>query len=158
MTRVKHLILILLLISQARAGEQRSDNQPNEPETFFREFVGLSDEQIRDVRSGKAIAIVLSSPVPDEVFVFGTVYINSTPEQYLKLASDVDALRKVPSFLALRKFSDPPRPSDLDGFSFEDEDLKDIQRCQPGHCEVQLPAETMEEFQRSVESSVRSRK
>jgi hypothetical protein len=62
MTRVKHLILILLLISQARAGEQRSANQPNEPETFFREFVGLSDEQIRDVRSGKAIAIVLSSP------------------------------------------------------------------------------------------------
>jgi hypothetical protein len=75
---------------------------------------------------------VLPSPVADEVFVFGTVYINSTPELYLKLASDVDALRKVPSFLALRKFSDPPRPSDLDGFSFEDEDLKDIQRCQPG--------------------------
>jgi hypothetical protein len=96
---------------------------------------------------------VLPSPVADEVFVFGTVYINSTPELYLKLASDVDALRKVPSFLALRKFSDPPRPSDLDGFSFEDDDLKDIQRCQPGHCEVQLPAETMEEFQRSVDWS-----
>ena len=121
----RHLVLIFLLISQARAGEQRSVNQPTEPGTFFREFVGLSDEQIRDVRSGKAIAIVLPSPVPDEVFVFGTVYINSTPEQYLKLASDLDALRKVPSFLALQKFSDPPRPADLDGFSFEDEDLKD---------------------------------
>jgi hypothetical protein len=153
MKQFRHLVLIFLLISQARAGDQRSVSQPTEPETFFREFVGLNDEQIRDVRSGKAIAIVLPSPVPDEVFVFGTVYINSTPEQYLKLASDVDALRKVPSFLALRKFSDPPRPADLDGFSFEDEDLKDIQRCQPGHCEVQLPAETMEEFQRSVDWS-----
>src|ERR1700719_2274323 len=113
MKKFRHLILIFLLISQARAGDQRSVNQPTEPGTFFREFVGLSDEQIRDVRAGKAIAIVLPSPVPDEVFVFGTVYINSTPEQYLKLASDVDALRKVPSFLALRKFSDPPRLADL---------------------------------------------
>ena len=153
MKQFRHLVLILLFISQASAGDQRSVNQRTEPEKFFREFVGLSDEHIRDVHSGKAIAIVLQSPVPDEVFVFGTVYINSTPEQYLKLASDLDALRKVPSFLALRKFSDPPRPSDLDGFSFEDEDLKDIQRCQPGHCEVQLPAETMEEFQRSVDWS-----
>ena len=153
MKQFRHLVLIFLLISQARAGDQRSVNQPTEPETFFREFVGLSDEQIRDVRSGKAIATVLQSPVPDEVFVFGTVYINSTPEQYLKLASDLDALRKVPSFLALQKFSDPPRLADLDGFSFQDEDLKDIQRCRAGHCEVQLPAETMEEFQRSVDWS-----
>jgi hypothetical protein len=94
MTKIKHLVLILLLISQVRAGDQRSVNQPNEPETFFREFVGLSDEQIQGVRSGKAIAILLPSPVPDEVFVFGTVYINSTPEQYLKLASDVEILSK----------------------------------------------------------------
>ena len=33
--KVKRLVLILLLVSQARAGEQRSVNQPPEPETFF---------------------------------------------------------------------------------------------------------------------------
>jgi hypothetical protein len=57
MTKVKHLVLILLLISQARAEEQRSVNQPAEPGTFFREFVGLSDEQIRDVRSALSTSI-----------------------------------------------------------------------------------------------------
>jgi hypothetical protein len=153
MKKLKHLVLIFLLISQARAGDQRSVNQPTEPGKFFREFAGLSDEQIQDVRSGKAIAKVLQSPVPDEVFVFGTVYINSTPGQYLKLASDVDALLKIPSFLALRRFSDPPQLADLEGFTLDDGDLKDIQRCRPDHCEVQLPAETMEQFQRSVDWS-----
>jgi hypothetical protein len=153
MTKFRHLVLILLFISQVHAGDQRGVNQSTDPGKFYREFAGLTDEQIRDVRAGKAIAKILPSPVPDQVFVFGTVYINSTPEQYLRLASDVDALRKVPSFLALRKFSDPPRLADLEGFTFEDEDLKDIQRCQPGHCEVQLPAETMEEFKRSVDWS-----
>ena len=92
MKQFRHLILIFLLISQARAGDPRGGNQPTEPGKFFREFVGLSDEQIRDVRSGKAIAYTsaATSRFRDEVFVFGTVYINSTPEQYLKLASDVE--------------------------------------------------------------------
>lgn len=35
----------------------------------------------------------------------------TTPEEYLKFASDVDALRKFPNYLAIRKFSDPPAPT-----------------------------------------------
>jgi len=77
---------------------------------------GLKEEQIAAIRNGKAIAKVVESRTPDEVFVFGSVYVRSTPEQYLKLASDIDALRKLPNYLAIRKFSDPPQLSDLDGF------------------------------------------
>jgi hypothetical protein len=38
-------------------------------DNFFREFVGLSDVQIEDIRAEKAIAKVLESPTPDEVIV-----------------------------------------------------------------------------------------
>src|SRR5262249_46991503 len=127
-----------------------AQSEAAEPQRFFREFVGLTDDQIRDVSAGRAIAKVLESPHPDEVFVFGAVYVNSTPERYLKLASDLAALRKLPSYLAVRQFSAPPQPADLEGFTLEAEDLKDLQRCVPGHCEVQLPTAAMEEFQHSV--------
>jgi hypothetical protein len=62
----------------------------------------------------------MDSPTADQVFVFGSVHINSTPERYLKFASDLDALRKLPNYLALRKFSDPPqwRSAELWGFTF----------------------------------------
>ena len=90
-------------IEQAAAGEPAA-----EVGKFFREFVGLTDDQVRDVRGGKAIAKVLESRTPDEVFVFGAVYINSAPERYLTIASDTDALRKLPSFIGLGKFSNPP--------------------------------------------------
>jgi|SRR5215467_2292621 len=63
------------------------------------------------------------------VFVFGSVYINSTPERYLKFASDIDALRKLPSYLALQKFSDPPEISDLTGFTMDEEDFKELKNC-----------------------------
>jgi hypothetical protein len=52
-------------------------------DNFFREFVGLSDVQIEDIRAEKAIAKVLESPTPDEVIVFGAVYLHSAPERSL---------------------------------------------------------------------------
>src|SRR5262244_1739795 len=96
------ILITILALASPMAG------QAPEPETFFHNFVGLSNDQVRDIGAGKAIAKVLDTPTPDEVFVFGAVYINSTPERYLQMASDIDALRKIPNYLALRKFSDPP--------------------------------------------------
>lgn len=103
-------------------------SQDAEPFKFFRQYVGLREDQIAAVRSGKAIAKILDSRTPDEVFVFGAVYVQSTPEKYLKLASDIDALRKLPSYLAIEKFSDPPEPFDLDGFTLETEDIRRLKK------------------------------
>jgi hypothetical protein len=140
----------LLLIGSLAWGE---DLQAYEPDNFFRQYAGLDDGQIEAIKSGRAVAKILDSPTPDEVFVFGSVYVKSTPESYLRLAGDVDALRKLPSYLAIKEFSDPPQLSDLDGFTLEADDIRQLRNCKPGKCEVQLPAESMEEFQRSVDWS-----
>jgi hypothetical protein len=142
-------ISVICLLSLAK-GPVHATDQPAEPNNFFREYVGLSDDQIKQIRSGKAIAKIIESRTPDEVFVFGSVYIKAAPEQYLKFALDLDSLRKLPSYLAIRKFSDPPQLADLDGFTLEAEDIKKLKDCKPEHCEVQLPAETMEVFHQSV--------
>jgi hypothetical protein len=136
--------LLLLIDGPAVRG------QSAEPFKFFREYVGLNQDQIAAVRSGRAVAKILDSRDADEVFIFGAVYVESTPENYLKLASDVNALRKLPNYLAIQKFSDPPQLSDLEGFTLEPEDIKQLKNCKPGSCEVQLPTEAMEAFQRSV--------
>src|SRR6266481_316846 len=142
-------LLVLLLFPLGKGRLQATDN-PVEPNKFFHDFIGLNDDQIRSIREGKAIAKILDSPTADQVFVFGSVYINSTPESYLKFALDTDALRKLPSYIALRKFTDPPQLSDLTDFTMDEQDFKQLKNCKPGHCEVQLPTEAMEEFHRSV--------
>lgn len=142
------LAAILLLMSGPVAKGQNA-----EPLKFFREYIGLDEEQISGIRNGKAFAKILDSPTEDQVFVFGSVYINSTPERYLLLASDIEALRKLPSYLAIRKFRDPPQLADLERFTLEEEDIKQLKDCKAGHCGVQLPTEAMEEFQRSVDWS-----
>ncbi|HEY1468191.1 MAG TPA: hypothetical protein VGF61_04060 [Candidatus Acidoferrum sp.] len=124
--------------------------QDAEPFKYFRDYVGLNDAEISSIRSGKAVAKIMNSPTPDEVYVFGSVYINTTPERYLKFASDIDVLRKVPNYLAIQKFSDPPRLSDLEGFTLEGQDTKELKKCEQGHCEVQLPSEAIDTFKQSV--------
>jgi len=118
-----------------------------ELQNYFRDSIGLSQEQIADIRNGKAVAKVLKSRTPAEIFVFGAVYIKAAPESYVKLAGDFDRLRKLPEFLAIGKFSDPPKKTDLEGFQFDSDDVKSLRECKPGKCDVQMPAEAIENIQ-----------
>jgi hypothetical protein len=148
--RIATVVVVALLLSPIMESGMASTDKVAEPDTFFHEFVGLHDDQIREIRGGKTIAKILDSPTADQVFVFGAVYVNSTPELYLKFASDIDALRKLPSYQAVRKFSEPPQLADLSGFTMDEQDFKQLKDCKPSHCEVQLPTEAMKEFQHSV--------
>src|ERR1700689_5211206 len=120
--RIHAAILLSLMLLPPFAAGSDQDTGAVEPFKFFREYVGLNDDQIAAIRGGKAIARILDSRTPDEVYVFGAVHVQSTPEDYLRLASDVDSLRKLPNYLAIQKFSDPPRLSDLDGLTLEADD------------------------------------
>src|SRR5579871_3171727 len=148
MKRVMRMAVCGLLVSTqvllaVRVSRVLAQDNAAEPTKFFHDYVGLSDEQIHTIRSGKAVAKIVDAPTADQVFVFGAVYIHATPESYLKLASDIDALRKLPSYLAIQKFSDPPQLSDLKGFTLDPDDFKELKNCKEGHCEVQLPTEAM---------------
>lgn len=122
-------------------------------QTFFQQSIGLSPEQVADIGNGKAVAKTLPSRTPAEVFLFGAIYIHATPERYVKFAHDFDRLRKLPNYLALGVFNTPPQPSDLKDFAFDDDDIKGLKNCKPGDCVVQMPASSIEEFQKSIDWS-----
>jgi hypothetical protein len=144
------LLIVFFLLTLSKGLTSVGGEQSFVLDKFLKEFVGLNDVQIETVHHGKPIATVLDSPTPDQVFVFGTIYIDAAPEKYLQLATDLNSLRKLPGYLAIQKFSDPPQLSDLREFTIEPEDFKELKNCKPGDCEVQLPSEAMEQFQKSV--------
>jgi hypothetical protein len=73
--RFPRLFLPLVLLSLVHL--PASNAQDVEPFKFFRDYVGLKDDQITAIRNGKAVAKVVESRTPDEVFVFGSVYVQS---------------------------------------------------------------------------------
>lgn len=118
---------------------------------FFLNDIHLSQEQIASIRSGEAVTKSLTPRNSKEVFLFGATYIHADPNDYVKYASNVEHLRQLPGYLALGVISSPPRLSDFEGFSFDADDIKAIRNCNPGDCLVQLPASTIQDFQRAVD-------
>ena len=142
--------LLVLIAAAARPGFSQSNP---DLQTFFRRDLGLSQDQIASIRSGQPVAKTMPSRTPAEVFLVGAIYIHATPESYLQFARDFDRLRKLPNYLALGVLSNPPQLSDLKGFSFDSDEIKALQKCTPGDCELQMPASSIEEFQQSVDWS-----
>src|SRR5262249_7646805 len=119
-------------------------------EEFFRQNIWLNADQIAAIRKGQPVSKVLPSRTPAEVLLFGAVYINAAPERYFEFNRDFYRLRKLPGYLALGVFGNPPQQSDLKGFLFQDDDIQALKKCKPGDCLVQMPADSIEEIHRSI--------
>jgi len=148
--RIKTMCVGMLLF--CAMGSAVSQIRP-EPYTFFKQYVGLKDNEIANIELGKAVARVLPTPAPSEVVIFGAIYINASPEDYLKLMQNLHSFRNSRHYLGIRQFSSPPKLSDLEGFILEDDDINELKSCRPGKCQLQLPTASMEEFQESVDWS-----
>jgi len=149
-------ILLLLAIIAAMVpcyGQVNSGPETPDVEAYFRRYVGLSAEQISTIRFGQAVAKTLHSRTPAEIFVFGAVYVNASPDAYVALARNFDRLAGIPGYTALGKFSTPPQLSDLNGFAFDQDDIESLKKCTPGDCDIQLPATPMRTFQAAIDWS-----
>jgi hypothetical protein len=142
------LLALIAIAALTGAGQSNPDLQ-----TFFRQDLRLSEDQITAIENGKPVAKTMPSRTPDEVFLVGAVYIHAAPESYLQFAHDFDRLRKLPDYLALGVFSNPPRLSDLKGFGLDSDDIQALQHCKPGNCQIQMPASSIEELRQSVDWS-----
>lgn len=118
--------------------------------TFFRQNIGLTQDEISSIQAGDPVAKALPGRTPAEVYLFGAVYIRAAPEKYFRYATDFDTLRKLPLYLALGLFSTPPQLSDLRGFSFDADDIQSLKECTPGNCTVQMPASSIKELHQSI--------
>ena len=117
---------------------------------YFRQNIGLTQNEISSIQSGKPVAKALPARMPAEVYLFGAVYIRAAPEHYFRYATDFDQLRKLPIYLALGLFSSPPQLSDLKGFSFDSDDIQSLRSCTPGDCMIQMPASSIKELHQSI--------
>jgi hypothetical protein len=149
--RTTHIVLPLLgiLLLGSTVAQTGTNTTPPELNKFFREYATLNENEIKAIQSGIAVAKVVKSPA-EIVSMFGSVYIKADPEKYVTFATDIEQTSKLPGYLAIRKFSDPPKLSDLDTFTLEADDIKALEECKPDNCDVQLPAEKIEEF-RSID-------
>lgn len=133
---------VLLLLSVLAARGQTLDDL----RTFFLNSAQFTAAEVRQVESGAPVAKILPSPSPDFIYVLGATYVRGFPDQYLRLAADIDRLRMLPGYLSAGRFGATPSIADLRGFELEPDDIKELRNCRRGSCEVQLPGEAIDLF------------
>jgi hypothetical protein len=139
-----------LVVLVAGAGLAQTDPKL---ETYFRQEIGLSAEQIQHIRDGKVITKALKSKDPDQILIFGATYVRGDPAEFVRDSREFQRLRRTPGYLAFGTFSDPPVPADLKGFTFEEDDISSLRGCKAGDCGVQLPTGAMQQLQTSIDWS-----
>jgi hypothetical protein len=144
---IQEAVFLVLFAATIQSGYSQS---VPDLQNYFQHDIGLSQDQITAIRNGQPVTKALPSRTPAEVFLFGAVYIHAAPESYLRFALDFNRLRKLPNYLALGVFSNPPQLSDLKGFSFDKDEINDVKNCKPGDCQIQMPASGMEELHKSI--------
>jgi len=144
---LRYVVVVIVLAAPS------SSQIPARLHTFFQQNIGLKDSEIADIDHGKPVAKILESPTPSEVFVFGSVFIKAEPSAYVNTARDLDRLKSLPNYLAIQRFSNPPQLSDLSGFELDPDDVNALKECNPGNCEIQLPAENIDQFKSQIDWS-----
>jgi len=123
----------------------------SELKDFLSQRIGLSRDKIAAIQHGKPFATNVKARSEAEVFLFGVVYVNAAPDSFLKYEKDLGHAGHLPGQTGVIKFSDPPQLSDLQGFGFDNDDVKLLKDCKPGDCKIQIPASTaMDDLRKSV--------
>ncbi len=139
--RSRLLVCIALAAAlQARtwSGSGASDARTNPFEFLAPSIVVSSDDRARLDRD-EVIARTLPGP-KGQLAVFVATRLNAQPDVLAAWTRAIAELKRSRFVLAVGRFSDPPRPSDLDGLTLDERDLDALRHCRRGACGLKLSA------------------
>jgi hypothetical protein len=71
----------------------------------------------------------------------------------IQAMKDVERLEHGDGFQVTKRISDPPRLEDFAALELPEEDIKDLQKCRPGECDVKLDENAIERIQKEIDWS-----
>lgn len=130
------LALVAALLGRTGAGSGAPGARTNPFEFLAPSIVVSSDDRARLDRD-QVIARTLPGP-KGQLAVFVATRLNAQPDVLAAWTRAIAELKRSRFVLAVGRFSDPPRPSDLDGLTLDQRDLDALRRCRPGACGLKL--------------------
>ena len=115
--------------------------------------LGLTSQQVQAIDAGRPVAKVLSWGGASEVYVFGAVHVDGSPEIYLEGARDVGRLSGTSGYQGVGEIRDNATVADLSALALDPDDVKVLKNCREGSCDVQLPTTAIQAFRDGVDWS-----
>lgn len=114
--------------------------------TFLDERLGLSDNEVSQVRAGEVVTRKLEAVSDREVALVGVVRVDVSRDLFLESFMDIESFLIGESVRRAGKFGSPPVVADLAALGLADEDIQALRDCRIGDCDVKLSAERIAEI------------
>jgi hypothetical protein len=103
--------------------------------------------------SGQPVTKLLDADPSKEVAIFGAVWIGAPIDRYLAAVKDIERFESGESFRVTKKISSPPRLDDFAQLTLPAEDVKDLQSCKVGECELKLAESAIQRMRKEIQWS-----
>jgi hypothetical protein len=115
----------------------------SDPFQFLAPVVVVSAGDRARLDSDQVLARILSGK-GGQLAVFVATRLNAQPDALVAWTRAIAELKRSKFVLAIGRFSDPPRSSDLEDLTLDPRDLDAIRRCRPGDCGLKLSGREIE--------------
>jgi hypothetical protein len=143
--------LLLVRIFTAVLPIHAADPSSGLPDLLRRQ-IGATPAQLQQVRQGSVFAKLLPEIAKDEIGVAGIMHVDVPIDFVLNDIEQIEAFKKSPAILQLRKFHQPPQEQDLQSLTLPAGDVSSMPTCVPGNCAIKLSTDMMDQ----IESQLRS--
>src|SRR5688500_9325236 len=146
-----HLALTLALLPVSAAGlSQPPTGFPARIARYLASVVRPLPAERKLLLEGSEITNLLNADASKEVAVFGAVWINASPQQYVAVLHDIEDFERGDAFKLTRKISTPPALDDFADLQLPANDVADLRRCRVGDCKLKLTGELIERIRANI--------
>jgi len=146
---IASFVLILLVSQTAPAGSVLPDHL----RLMLAKYMRFTRQDLTAVSRGKLVKKALETRSRTELAFFGITDVNAPPSLLVDRFRDIETFKKSESVLKVKKMSDPPSLQNFKDMTLEKTDLKELQKCKPGKCDMKLSTKMIERFQQEIKWS-----
>jgi hypothetical protein len=123
---------------------------PRGLDTYLTSSVRLTPAERQSLLAGAPVTKILDADPSHEVAVFGAVWIKASPDDYVRVVTDIEAFERGENFLVTKKISEPPRLEDFAALELPEDDIDDLRACKVSDCAVKISQEGLDRLRREV--------
>ena len=118
--------------------------------SFLAASFQLSSTDINRMDDGYVVSRALPASDKREIATFGAMKVRISPEFYAARIADIAKFKKDEAVAQIGVFGAAPSLEDVKNLTLEEPDLRSLQKCRVGDCDVQLSAAAIDRFRTEV--------
>lgn len=118
---------------------------------FLEKEMGLTASEMQSVIAGRPVAKLLWTKTEDEVALFGIVRIHAPQELFIARFRNITAFESGKGVLGIGRFRSPATMNDVAALQIDQEELKEIPKCEPGDCTIKLSDRAMQSLRQQID-------